>query len=75
MSKLRDKFLEIEDSQSRYGGNLMFENESEQCEQITDDFAVKFLKWYRSIMFLLNHELVNKTEEELLQIFKDNIYE
>ena len=55
----------------------LYDNESasEQCEQIIDDFVVKFLKWYRSIMFILNHELANKTEEELLQIFKEKYYE
>jgi len=60
MNKLREKFgNEINIS----GVDLL----PEQCEQITDDFSVKFAMW-----------LVKGTDEktyiELQQYFKDNIY-
>jgi len=75
MSKLREKFdLKI----NRYKE----EHLSEQCEQITDDFSVKFAEWMdkecrKSHSHALRYWLLGelKTTQELLQIFKDKYYE
>lgn len=77
MNKLREKFLEIQDSQARYGGNLMFENEAEQCEQITDDFADKFLIWVATAedVPIINGISIEEHAKNLRQIFKEKYYE
>jgi len=66
MSKLRDKF---------YNELPQFANESDaiKCEQITDDFAVKFADWSNSIYVAVEYK--SKSTTELLQIFKDKYYE
>ena len=74
---LKEKFLNIEDSQSRYGGNLMFENEAKECEKIADDYAIEFAEWLR-VNYYDNGELWTEwnsddnthSSEELLEIFK-----
>jgi hypothetical protein len=48
------------------------------CEQITEDFAIKFAEWlsgikYGQLEYFNGSNL--KPYKELLQIFKDNYYE
>ena len=77
MSKLREKF---ENELNK--GFIM----SEQCEQIADDFAVKFAEWKdKNITKVFGHYIFNNEANnwnnktysitELLQIFKDKYYE
>jgi len=42
--ELINKFLEIEDTQAKYGGNLMFLNEAKICCLLLIDENVKMLK-------------------------------
>jgi hypothetical protein len=64
MNKLREKF----DWYLSGGENCP---ESEQCEQITDDFSVKFVKWYNVSKYDFPNEM---TIEEKQQYFKENVY-
>ena len=41
--KLVKKFLSIEDTQARYGGNLMFSEEAKQCAIIAVDEIIDIL--------------------------------
>lgn len=70
MSKLREKFSEI-----IVKTHITPFEQGEQCEQISDDFAVKFAEWYISILLDSSGKYSNKTTTELLQIFKNNFYE
>lgn len=77
MSKLREKFipytLENKLDVSRSG-----ENNAKQCEQITDDFAIKFAEWLDIEINGIdynNWQTRKTTTTELLQIFKDKYYE
>ena len=67
MSKLREKFIPHCD-------NVVMDKEvnSEFCEQITDDFAIKFAEFIEKYN---THHRIHKRADELLQIFKDTIYE
>jgi hypothetical protein len=65
MNKLREKF----DWYLSGGENCP---ESDQCEQITDDFSVKFVKWYNVSKYDFPNEM---TIEEKQQYFKENVYE
>lgn len=78
MSKLREKFIPHCD-------NVVMDKEvnAEFCEQITDDFAIKFAEWRDNYRNELNEwkinnvkgfDYSNKTTTELLQIFKDKYY-
>jgi hypothetical protein len=79
MNKLREKFEnEINDATSgMYSINAI----SEQCEQITDDFTIKFLEWLNenSIYYPKDKEYFFNNEwhsqEETFKHFKNNIYE
>jgi len=66
MSKLREKFLNL-----IVKTHITPIEQSEQCEQITDDFSVKLLKWYDN---LKDESLIELSYTELQQYFKDNIY-
>ena len=74
---LKEKFLQIKDSQSRDGVTLMFENEAKECEQIADDYAIEFAYW------LIHQDICQRGEknfvcadgrqrntQELLETFK-----
>ena len=69
MSKLREKFQEVITKEF---------NKAEQCEQIADDFAVKFAEWKdkNTIKAFDSYYFENeaKSTAELLQIFKDKYY-
>lgn len=65
MNKLREKLKPS--TQITRTGKL--EDFSEQCEKISDDFAIKFAEWY------IDNYHLNKTTIELLKIFKTNHYE
>ena len=78
MSKLREKF------QVAFNNETINSNRVEKCEQIADDFAVKFAVWlansYYSYnfgikMFQHRNKEIYKTTTELLQIFKSKYYE
>jgi len=64
MNKLREKF-------KTYVELYKEEYLAEQCEQITDDFTVKFFKWCNVAKYELPNEM---SVEEKLQYFKNNIY-
>jgi len=66
MNKLREKFDAIipmyvacEDS------------DVDQLEQVTDDFSIKFVKWYNISKYEFPNEM---TIEEKQQYFKENVY-
>jgi len=63
MSKLREKF----------GNVILNEKHNEQCEQITDDFAIQFAEWKDSNITEFNYHYINSTAE-LLTIFKEKYY-
>jgi ferritin len=79
MNKLREKFEhEINDATSgMYSINAI----SEQCEQINDDFTIKFLEWLnensiyypKDKQYFFNNEW--HSQEETFKHFKNNIYE
>jgi ferritin len=78
MNKLREKFEhEINDATSgMYSINAI----SEQCEQINDDFTIKFLDWLnensiyspKDKEYFFNNEWYS--QEEIFKHFKNNIY-
>lgn len=74
MSKLREKLMPYA---SGYIGSSMLTNteypeqiekNTNELEQISDDFAVKFAEWY------IDNYHLNKTTTELLKIFKEKYY-
>jgi len=74
MNRLRKKFEKWLDTNPRKKITAI------QCEQITDDFSIKFAEWLRGNYFdvfpLWNDEKTNKkyTTTELQQYFKENVY-
>lgn len=64
MNKLREKFYK----------KLGIDCLTEQCEEITDDFSVKFYDWTLSDKGI-GYAMSLKTTTELQQYFKENIYE
>lgn len=49
---------------------------AQQCEQISDDFAVKFVEWVSKDGWYFDYKEQKKHNlTELLQIFKTNFYE
>ena len=69
MSKLRKKFKSWLDT------NPKETLRDVQCEQISDDFAVKFAEWIVNLNETNNVLIYEKKKTELLQIFKTNFYE
>ena len=69
MSKLREKFEAI---------ILDYFDKADKCEQIADDFAVKFQIWLLlndDLVVSINYETPEEAITELLQIFKEKYYE
>jgi len=74
MNKLREKFDKELDSIFYENDNFLskkVEMASEQCEQITDDFSVKFVVWLDKNKKELKKEIII---EELQTYFKENVY-
>jgi hypothetical protein len=74
MNKLRESLDKELDSIFYENDNFLskkVEMASEQCEQITDDFSVKFLDWYGGLRLAQVH---GRTTTELQQYFKENVY-
>jgi hypothetical protein len=78
MNKLREKLMPYA---SGYVGSSMLTNteypeqidkNTDELEQITDDFSVKFVKWYNVSKYDFPNEM---TIEEKQQYFKENVYE
>ena len=75
MNKLREKFLEVAFKK------ITSEECSKQCEQITDDFTIKFLEWLnensiyypKDKTYFFNNEWYS--QEEIFKHFKNNIYD
>jgi hypothetical protein len=45
---------------------------SEECEQIADDFAIGFAEWYEEeILAKGDYNMIDKSKIELLEIYKD----
>jgi len=63
MNKLREKFKKA----FPYSPSSHFD----ECEQINDDFTVKFFKWCNVSKYEFPNEM---SLEEKLQYFKQNIY-
>jgi hypothetical protein len=61
MNKLRESFYK----------EVKFMERAEKCEQITDDFSVKFVKWYNVSKYDFPNEM---TIEEKQKYFKENVY-
>jgi uncharacterized protein YwqG len=89
MNKLRDQFFKLKITVLGCSDRLnpclitqtLTETISEQCEQITDDFAVKFAEFLRAKTantkgggYKLFSDGEQYTLKELLQHFKINIY-
>jgi hypothetical protein len=79
MNKLREKLndsiitnIEIRESENRMHFEYNHLELAEKCEQITDDFSVKFVKWYNVSKYDFPNEM---TIEEKQQYFKENVYE
>jgi hypothetical protein len=75
MNKLRESFYK----------EVKFMERAEKCEQITDDFSVKFAEWsslyyayfVNGIFYRNTYDLENGdglTTTELLNYFKENVY-
>ena len=60
MNKLREKF----------GNVILNQDHNDKCEQISDDFTIKFYDWT-----LGEEGIGHYTTAELLKIFKDKYYE
>jgi hypothetical protein len=80
MNKLREKLMPYA---SGYIGSSMLTNteypeqidkNTDELEQITDDFSVKLLKWYNELLVKGSFDEIDRTEEELQQYFKENVY-
>ena len=77
MNKLLKKYCHLIDNDNGYD-NLGL---AEQCEQITDDFTIKFLEWLnensiyypKDKQYFFNNEW--HSQEETFKHFKNNIYE
>ena len=77
MNKLRENF------KTKVSINTSGESErfAIQCEQITDDFTIKFLEWLnensiyypKDKKYFFNNEW--HSQEEIFKHFKNNIYE
>jgi hypothetical protein len=79
MNKLRENLndsiitnIEIRESENRMHFEYNHLELAEKCEQITDDFSVKFVKWYNVSKYDFPNEM---TIEEKQQYFKENVYE
>lgn len=69
MNKLREKF---ENTLIGFNGHTGHTGGLLQCEQITDDFSVKFFDWANVNAYKFP---TKTTTTELQQYFKENIYE
>jgi len=66
MNRLRKKFEKWLDTNPRKKITAI------QCEQITDDFSIKFYKW------MMDNSKIYETDDrakKLQQYFKENVYE
>jgi len=77
MNKLREKLydaihLEVFVNESGYVDGIQYADE--KCEQITDDFSVKFAEWMLNSNELYRLGMKETTATELLQIFKTQYY-
>jgi len=77
MNKLREKFSKAR-TDTQFDSGVKFE---EQCEQITDDFSVKFFHWMHTEEAEMQIEKLDTLQSdielttELQKYFKENIYE
>jgi hypothetical protein len=69
MNKLRERFSTLVDCGDNRYTSIVQEQNIDKCEQITDDFSIKFGEYLR---YKLYDE--NLTTTELLQYFKENVY-
>jgi len=85
MNKIRDKFEEIIDNsindfsskwQSHEEKSDGITENAEQCEQITDDFSVRFALWLANCedIDFVDAENEEESVKQLLQIFKTKYY-
>jgi hypothetical protein len=48
---------------------VIFEDQSVQCVEIADEFAIGFAEWYFAKCYLSNSDM-HRTTKELLKIYK-----
>ena len=59
--KLKEKYCDLIDNDNGFDNELL----TKKCEQIADNFAIKFAEWC-----LDNNQIIQNDGEELLQIYK-----
>lgn len=64
--ELVKKFLSIEDTQARYGGNLMFSEEAKQCAIISVDEIIEACEYNKVESY--NTDWWLKVKEEILKL-------
>jgi hypothetical protein len=84
MNKLREKLndsiitnIEIRESENRMHFEYNHLELAEKCEQITDDFSIKFLIWIATddnVPTIKEGATIEQHATELQQYFKENVY-
>jgi hypothetical protein len=57
-----------------YDDAITFSEQYESYQKIADDYAIKFASWYLSTRFDSSGKYLNKTDLELIEIFKRDIF-
>ena len=68
MNNLREKLMNCPDEQGWTNPSI---SRAKNLEQITDDFSIKFVKWYNVSKYDFPNEM---TIEEKQKYFKENVY-
>jgi hypothetical protein len=53
---------------------VTFSEQYESYQKIADNYAIKFASWYLSTKFDSSGKYLNKTDLELIEIFKRDIF-
>jgi hypothetical protein len=65
---LREQFT------TAYDDAVTFSEQHESYQKITDNYAIKFASWYLSTKIDSSDKYLNKTDLELIEIFKRDIF-
>jgi hypothetical protein len=57
-----------------YDDAVTFSEQYESYQKIADNYAIKFASWYLSTRFDSSGKYLNKTDLELIEIFKRDIF-
>ena len=89
MNKLREKFSTLVDCGDNRYTSIVQEQNMDKCEQITDDFSIKFIEWKDKefldsriglmdrgfgIYIPKDGDAMELSTTELQQYFKENVY-